>query len=81
MGMSKAFVATAICKHGALENPSIPELIAFINSFAGKGLWKVGACYEDLLDHRPVSDFYGPMFLLCGNVDVLEHKQGRIKLT
>ena len=37
----------------ALHSPQTDELCKLLRTICSRGLWKIGACYEDLLDGRP----------------------------
>ena len=39
----------------SLRNPTCAELMEEVNRRLSEGLWKVGQCFEDLLDKRPRS--------------------------
>ena len=53
------------CQHGpdALCSPSVSQLIALLASLCSTGLWKLGSCFERLLDTRTHdAAHYNPMY-------------------
>ena len=56
--MSKMSLSTTrrINTHHALHSPSEDQLTALLSTICSDGrLWKIGSCFEDLLDTRPFS--------------------------
>ena len=47
----------------ALHSPTCEALCQLLSMLCSTGLWKLGSCYEDMLDTRPIStQHYNPTY-------------------